>query len=503
MGNSIPFTLNYNALKMFGRQLYSNAWAAISELVANGLDANAPEVYLYIDMTDKKHAIIELLDNGLGMDENELREKYVVIGRNRRLENPEDTASGRKGIGKLAALYLSDNYNIITKKNENITAWSVDVSSMDDLSTPSLQEIETASIQVACSEIWNSDNFKSGTLIQLLDVNLQRLGDAAIEALKHKLSNYFLFDSMKSQLKICIKKNPTDKLVFDTVHKNIAFDNMSYIYCSDQSYISSFKDGFEVNYSNKLNTNKTLLFKRITQDFPAEISTRGQKEKIHIKGTREFYGKIKEYELTGWIGIHSSIDSRTSKNNDDRYIKNQFYNPNQIRVYVRNKLANENILSKLDLVGTYANYIEGEVSFDILDDNDFDDIATSNRQEFSMIDSRVALLINLLRGIATQLLARRQELADKINEKKQQEDEKIRAKEKSTFEQELHNDLVSASVPEKIASDVSPIIANKLKGEYELKTSYKLFISHAKKDRIFTDFVSHYLQHRGFKWSDD
>ncbi|MBC3795988.1 ATP-binding protein [Acetobacterium tundrae] len=503
MKNSIPFSLNYNALKMFGRQLYSNAWAAISELVANGFDAEASKVYLYINMIDKEHSTIELLDNGSGMDERELRNKYVIIGRNRRLSNPKDTATGRKGIGKLAALYLSDNYNIIAKKDSDITAWAVDISNMDDLSIPSLEEIDTMSIKVTCADIWNGTEFENGTLIQLLDVNLRRLGDAAIDALEHKLSNYFLFDSMEKKLKVCIIKKATDELVFKDVYKSIAFDNMSHIYCSEDTYIDSTKDSFEVNYNNKLSTNKTQLFKRKKQNFPAEVTNRGLKEKVSIKGIKEFYGKEKEYVLTGWIGIHSSIDSQTSKKNDKRYIKNQFYNPNQIRVYVRNKLANENILGKLDLVGTYANYLEGEVSFEILDDDDFDDIATSNRQEFSIIDERVTLLISLLRGIASQLVARRQELADKVNEIKNAEDEQIRAKEKSTFEQELHDDLISASVPVDIANDVSPIIANKLKGQYELKTSYKLFISHAKKDRMFTDFISHYLQHRGFKWTDD
>jgi len=503
MKNSIPFSLNYNALKMFGRQLYSNAWAAISELVANGFDAEATKVFLYINMIDKKHSTIELLDNGSGMDERELRNKYVIIGRNRRLSNPKDMAAGRKGIGKLAALYLSDNYNIITKKSSDITAWSVDVTNMDDLSTPSLEEVDISSIKMTCADIWNGTEFKNGTLIQLRDVNLRRLGDAAIDALEHKLSNYFLFDSMEKKLKVCIIKNAIDELVFKDVYKSIAFDNMSHIYRSEDTYIDSTKDSFEVNYNNKLSTNKTQLFKRKKQNFPVEVTNRVLKEKVSIKGIKEFYGKEKEYILTGWIGIHSSIDNETSRKNDERYIKNQFYNPNQIRVYVRNKLANENILGKLDLVGTYANYLEGEVSFEILDDNDFDDIATSNRQEFSIIDERVTLLISLLRGIATQLIARRQELANEVNEIKKAEDEQIRAKEKSTFEQELHNDLISASVPVDIANDVSPIIANKLKGQYELKTSYKLFISHAKKDRMFTDFISHYLQHRGFKWTND
>ena len=50
----IKFSMNYYALKTFGRQQYSNAWAALSELIANGFDAHAKNVYLYINMSEKK-----------------------------------------------------------------------------------------------------------------------------------------------------------------------------------------------------------------------------------------------------------------------------------------------------------------------------------------------------------------------------------------------------------------------------------------------------------------
>lgn len=46
--DSIEFKFSYLALKLLGKNLYSNAWAAISELVANSFDANATNVKLYI-----------------------------------------------------------------------------------------------------------------------------------------------------------------------------------------------------------------------------------------------------------------------------------------------------------------------------------------------------------------------------------------------------------------------------------------------------------------------
>ena len=48
--NTIYFNFSYFALKLLGKGLYSNHWTAISELVANGLDAQANCVKIYINM---------------------------------------------------------------------------------------------------------------------------------------------------------------------------------------------------------------------------------------------------------------------------------------------------------------------------------------------------------------------------------------------------------------------------------------------------------------------
>ena len=62
--NTIYFNFSYFALRLLGKGLYSNHWTAIAELVANGLDAQANNVKIYINMADKKHSVIEIFDNG-------------------------------------------------------------------------------------------------------------------------------------------------------------------------------------------------------------------------------------------------------------------------------------------------------------------------------------------------------------------------------------------------------------------------------------------------------
>ena len=109
--DKIFFNFSYFALKLLGKGLYSNPWTAIAELVANGLDAKATCVRIFIDMSDKKNSEIEIFDNGTGMTYSDLAEKYVLIGKNKREDLSLDEVSknkvmGRKGIGKLAAFLL-------------------------------------------------------------------------------------------------------------------------------------------------------------------------------------------------------------------------------------------------------------------------------------------------------------------------------------------------------------------------------------------------------------
>lgn len=499
---NIDFSMNYYALKTFGRQQYSNPWAALSELIANGFDAGAKNVYLFMDISKKEDSTIEIIDDGCGMDENDFREKYVIIGRNRRLDNPNDKAAGRKGIGKLAALYLSDMYQIMSVKDKQTTAWLVNVAGQSDSDTPCLQGINGNEIDINCSDIWCDISKKNGTIIRLLHVNLTRMGERAFLALKNRLSNYFLFNSLESSLYLCIVSEDSNEHKFDKIEKSIAFDNMVCIFYSNKEIINTTKPCFLVSFTDKNQKENEFPVERIEEPLPQQIQDE-QGKSIPLSGKYVFDGQEKEYTLTGWIGVHASIDNKSAKKNDNRFIRNPLYNPNQIRIYVRNKLANENMLARLGLTGTYANYIEGEIAFDILDDNDLEDIATANRQDFSSVDSRVQLLQLILKRLCNQLIQRRQNLADRISLEKNKTDNSIQAKQKRDFAQETHNDLLSAGVESSKADELSFVIANKLKGNYDIKTSYKVFLSHSSVDHIFADFISNYLKHRGFRWDRD
>ena len=81
---SLKFTMTSRALKLLGQNLYARPWSAVSELVANGIDAGATTIY--VSMTEDpatNTGTLEVLDNGSGMSEDDLQH-YVSIGFDKR-----------------------------------------------------------------------------------------------------------------------------------------------------------------------------------------------------------------------------------------------------------------------------------------------------------------------------------------------------------------------------------------------------------------------------------
>lgn len=493
----VKFELTYSALKMFGKQLYSNVGSAISELVANGLDAKAENIYLTIDIRNKKQAYVEIYDDGKGMSSDDITDHYVKIGYNKRRNEvglDDGKTMGRKGIGKLAALYLSDCFSIATKTaTSELSYWKLDVSKLTDDETPEIENVSN-------DDFLELNSFKKlvkdghGTIICLNSVNLKGLGEKAFESLTYRLASLFLYEKIKQHIWIKVLTDDPKSDKFSPIEKRIAFKNFAYVYTTNPSYVSEcIGNSFSVPYKTK-----TGLDKKMKAD--TEVVNFSDTE-FKIQGEDIFFGIKKKYCIDGWIGIHATIDGDEARENDKRYIKNQFYNPNQLRIYVRNKLALANMIEHLGITRAFVNYIEGEISFDILDDDDLEDIATAGRQDFDTQDPRFTLLKELLTKIGNSLVAKRQILADRVKERKQTEDISISTKSKVIFQKDFHGML--NSIPTLLDEDkvkIEQYAVAQLEGNINLETKseFTVFLSHSSKDHIFSDFIYHVLTKLGF-----
>ena len=504
---NIDFSMTYLALKMFGKQLYANISAAIAELVANGLDANAQNVYVYMDIKDKSNATIAIFDDGDGMDEETLRDQYAVIGRNKRGNlSPEEASKimGRKGIGKLAALYLSNTYYIISQQEamNSPRAWKLDVSNMkDDDSNPQLIEV---AYPMAIDDVFGADLISThkGTIILLKNVKIKNFGEAAELALEQKLANYFLTTNLSQKIKLCIIRSENQPTEFIDVEKDIAYKNMAVIYTTDTKAFEVLRDNTILIRDKRLpiadnvfKTTREII--QIPDNIDATVKDeKGKSIKVTnpIIGNIEIEGKTYPYKFKGWIGVHSTIEQEDSKLNCDNFKKNMHYNPNQLRIYVRNKLATSEFLNNLGLTAAFLNYIEGEIEFDVLDVEDLEDIATAGRDNFSVQDERVKKLVELCKGLVNKLVGKRQGIADEMSAFRKQVEEGIKEQERQEIKTRFRKGAIKSkrvfeNMPKEDQEAVEDDFVQFSRAANLSRPTKRILISHKKDCEQFGNFI--------------
>src|SRR5215471_11528704 len=95
-----------------GIQMYQSPVAAVAELIANAWDADASSVAVTLPTNNDEEAEIVVKDAGSGMTFAECQERYLSVGRNRRIADGERSPGGRpllgrKGIGKFAGFGIA------------------------------------------------------------------------------------------------------------------------------------------------------------------------------------------------------------------------------------------------------------------------------------------------------------------------------------------------------------------------------------------------------------
>ncbi len=122
-----PYLMRFDmgTIKHLGLQMYSTLPPVIAELVANAWDADAKNVWIAIPAgpVDDSSEIV-VMDDGMGMSDSDVRDAYLVIGRDRRkvqgdevVGNPSRKVMGRKGIGKFSAFGIAQEIEVESVQN--------------------------------------------------------------------------------------------------------------------------------------------------------------------------------------------------------------------------------------------------------------------------------------------------------------------------------------------------------------------------------------------------
>ncbi len=177
-----PLTLKFVGalVEQLGAQMYPSATATVAELISNAWDADARNVWVSIPLGtswEPDHEIL-VLDDGHGMTRKQAQNRYLVVGRKRRLQDNGKTdggrlVHGRKGIGKLAAFGTARVLDCYSVRDGEVTSFQLNYDEIRK-SPPGSDCLLDENIDLEPLRTPNGSSLASGTRIRLSNLRLKR-----------------------------------------------------------------------------------------------------------------------------------------------------------------------------------------------------------------------------------------------------------------------------------------------------------------------------------------
>jgi hypothetical protein len=345
----LVMSISLSALEHLGINLYSNIPAVLSEIVANAWDADAK----YVKVTlDKAAETITIEDDGIGMDRDGVVDRFLTVGFKRR-DEPDGQKTlggrmpmGRKGIGKLSIFSVAQTATVHTLHRGERTAFKMD------------REIIRKAIAGNTQKPYKPEELRTfpsslrkGTRIILSGLS-KSLSGMTVEGLKRRIARRFSVIGPKFKFTVTVDGNP--------------------ITPQDRGYHNSIE--YLWTYGNQAEFAKSC--KHLARIAEARLPTiSGELKKAGIS-------------MSGWIGTVSKPDQLKDEEGD---------NLNRLAIFMRGKLAQEDILDEFGQKEIYADYVIGELHCEELDVDGKGDIATSSRQSIKQDDPRFEALRKIVR----------------------------------------------------------------------------------------------------------
>ena len=352
------FKFSLEILNHLGRGLYRSFATVVAEAVSNSWDAEATKVEITIE---KRRLIVE--DNGKGMNSKDFQEKFLEVGYSRRQDKSNKSKRnviGRKGIGKLAMLSISEKITILSKKDG--------------------QEITGGKIN-------NPE----------LDKKIKDNGNYRLEILS---------DKEKKDLFNKNKKTGT-KIIFEGIKTNLNKEEIIRKYLATQfNFIFNLKkgDSFNIIVNNK----------KITQDDLKELNSNTQF--IWFLGKEDKKRKDRYKNLVKYTAIEKTIFKFDKKDIEIKGFIASVILPTHlllrgsggdfkasINLFCNGRLRQENLFEEITSKRIVEDYLYGEIHVDGFEDKEVDRF-TSSREGVIKNDPLYQEFLKQLKQIQGQIL---------------------------------------------------------------------------------------------------
>lgn len=470
-------------LELLGPSLYTNIYYVLAELIANAYDAKASNVYI----VEKEDSII-VEDDGTGMSyESGDINKYLNVAVETRTSEEDIYVKGsktrkrmgRKGVGKLAALSVSEDVLIITRKNKEESGFVLSRHINDDYK---LKPLSGTDIKF---EFLKSKQDGTSVVMTKPQYGLHK----TINAIKNNLMK--IFPLVNSEFKIHIK-NKDSSISIDSFDEEM-ISGLGGLIILGEEYRNLSKY-FKSDFSD-IQRKKEMLQIEDSVVFPLNL--------IKKDGTSANYN----LEIKGWIGFYKTTRDRKKDHND--------FPDNFISLLSNGKLGEYNILPTVGKNRLAEVFIVGQLHIDLFEETELPDMALSNRQGYKSDDLRYQTVIGFIRDdLLNRIVNMRIAFASYNNEDKNKQKEEKKKKDEEELRERVDRyrneasanatkniqklkDKTNENVLEIIRSEMNkllPIVGLKTRVDSQKK---KVLISHSNKDKALGDVIQKMLEFNG------
>ena len=388
-----PLSIDPRILELLGPSLYTNIYYVLAELIANAYDAMAHNVYIIENEND-----ITVEDDGKGMSyANGDVKHFLSVAKESRISDADSFTDdgkrrrmGRKGIGKLAALSVSENVIVKTRQGDEVSGFILSRHVGDDGLLIPIQD----------EEIGFQEIHGNGTAIVMQDPQYRLHKTNA--AVKRNMLN--IFPAVGEDF----------KLHFIRKSSRFTIASVDLAYLKDLCAIVAYGDAFKPLCELVMNGSPwrdRLVFAKESLGEPIKLKNKD--------------GVLKDYlfEIKGWIGAYKTTTNRKAEISD--------FPDNFISLYANKKMGEFNVLPLVGQNKMNESYVVGQLHIDIFELTELPDMALSNRQGYKSDDPRYQLALKKIRDTILPEALKLRSVYAKLRkaEKDKQRDDALRANE--------------------------------------------------------------------------
>lgn len=374
-------------LELLGPNLYTNIYYVLAELIANAYDADAKNVYI---ISNKDEIRVEDDGHGMSYKAGDIDKYLNVAGVSRTMEEESLTRSGtrrkmgRKGVGKLAALSVSEDVDVLTIANGEKSGFVLTRHPENGHELEAIPDEKIIFDRIA--------SHGSAIIMRQPQYRLHK----TLAAVKRNLLK--IFPLVDANFRIHVIRG-TETVTIDDFDRNV-MEELSTLVTLGEKFAPLCDLVPDIHHGRRAD----LVMAKESKSMPITM--------------KDNSGIEHEYSLdiVGWIGTYKTTRGRKAEMTD--------FPDNFISLFANEKMGEFNILPVVGQNKLNEVYVVGQLHVDLFELTELPDMALSNRQGYKSDDPRYEAVRDYVRNeLLADILKKRELFTDLSKAKKKREKE--------------------------------------------------------------------------------